>query len=157
MKIKLLRRFCADEVKLLLERMDNHFAEEFQILESKWDPLLPNGEGFKRFTSIEQHCIRSEYRAHLEKFKKAQAYQEILERAMSPAKTRWEYREEKEAQEGVQRPKTLLTTKAIKDQALSVLEGELKKTYAQNMLMQQPQFIPPQQSTLPDPWAIRKQ
>jgi hypothetical protein len=152
MKIKLLRRFCADEVKLLLERMDNHFAEEFVIDDSKWESLLPHGQGFRLLTSIEQHCINTEYRAHLSKFKKAQAYQEILERAMSPAKTRWEYREEKEG-----RPKTLLTTKAIKDQALSVLEEELKKSYAQSRLMQQPQFIPPQQSTLPDPWAQLKQ
>jgi len=143
MKIKLLRRFCADEVKLMLERMDEHFVEEFQIQDSKWEPLLPNGDGFRRFTSIEQHCIRTEYRAHLEKFKKAQAYQEILERAMSPAKTRWDYREEKEG-----KPKTLLTTKAVTDQALSVLEEQLKKSYAQNAA---------QQSTMPNPWAQLKQ
>jgi hypothetical protein len=151
MKIKLLRRFCADEVKLLLERMDNHFAEEFVIDDSKWDSLV-KGDGFDRFTSIEKYCISTEYRAHLKKFRKAIAYQEILERAMSPAKTRWDYREEKEG-----RPKTLLTTKAVADQALSVLEEELKKSYAQSRLMQQSQFIPPQQSTLPDPWAQLKQ
>ena len=152
MKIKLLRRFCADEVKLLLERMDNNF-EEFQVSDSKWDPLLPNGDAFGLFTRIEQYCIRSEYKAHYMKYKKAKVYQEILERAMSPAKNRWAYREEKE---GTQRPKTLLTASAVKNQALSILEQELQKTYAQNAA-QQRQFIPPQQSTMPDPWAQHKQ
>jgi len=145
MKIKLLRRFCADEVKLLLERMDNHFAEEFVIDNSKWDSLLPNGEGFKLFTSIEQHCIRAEYRAHLSKFKKAINYQEILERAMSPAKTIWEYREEKEGSVKQEvGTKKMLISRAQYDMA--------------QKLLQQPQFIKtPQQSTMPDPWAQLKQ
>jgi len=140
MRIKLLRRFCADEVKLLLERMDEHFAEEFQIQDSKWDPLLPNGDAFRLFTWIEQHCIRSEYKAHYEKHSKAKVYQEILERAMSPAKNRWEYREAKEGlvkQEAG--PKKMLISRAQYEMA--------------QKLMQQPQFIPPQPSTMLDPYT----
>jgi hypothetical protein len=140
MKIKLLRRFCADEVKLLLERMDEHFVEEFVIDDSKWDSLI-EGDGFDRFTSIEKYCISTEYRAHLKKFRKAVAYQEILERAMSPAKTRWEYREEKEGfvkQEAEQ--KKMLISRA-------------QYEMAQKLLQQQAQFIPPQPSTMLDPYT----
>lgn len=135
MKIKLLRRFCADEVKLMLERMDSNF-DEFQIDGSKWDPLLPHGDGFRLLTPIEQHCIRSEYMAHLEKHRKARAYQEILERAMSPAKTKWEYNEQRVGvQEERPRSAQILTASALA-----------------NMYAQQ-QYIPPQPSTLLDPYT----
>ena len=140
MKIKLLRRFCADEVKLLLERMDNNF-EEFQISDSKWDPLLPNGDGFGLFTRIEQYCIRSEYKAHYMKYKKAQVYQEILERAMSPATNRWAYREEKEGSVKQEAgPKKMLISRA-------------QYEMANKLLQQQAQFIPPQPSTMLDPYT----
>ena len=152
MKIKLLRRLCADEVKLLLERMDNNF-EEFQIDGSKWEPLLPHGDGFRRLTAVEQHCIRSEYIAHYMKHKKAQTYQEILERAMSPAKTRWEYNEER-AGGREERPRSgkILTASAIVDQAQAILQQEYQKAYAQNA-MQAKQYIPPQPSTMLDPYT----
>ena len=152
MKIKLLRRFCADEVKLLLERMDNNF-EEFQISDSKWDPLLPNGDGFGLFTRIEQYCIRSEYKAHYMKYKKAKVYQEILERAMSPATNRWDYREEKSgfAEQGV-RPSKVLTTAALTSQSQQILQQEYQKAYAQNAA-QAKHYIPPQPSTLLDPYT----
>ena len=160
MKIKLLRRFCADEVKLLLERMDNNF-EEFQISDSKWHPLLPNGDAFGLFTRIEQHCIRSEYKAHYMKHKKAQVYQEILERAMSPAKNRWAYREEKEGlvkQET--EPKKMLISRAqyemaqklMHQQTLTppqqILQQEYQKAYAQNAAQQQYPTV--------NPWATQQ-
>ena len=149
MKIKLLRRLCADDVKLLLERMDNNF-EEFQIDGSKWEPLLPHGDGFRRLTAVEQHCIRSEYVAHYMKHKKAQTYQEILERAMSLAKTRWEYNEEKSgvAEQGA-RPSKVLTASTLASQAQQILQQEYKKAYAQ----QAKHYIPPQPSTLLDPYT----
>ena len=140
MKIKLLRRFCADEVKLLLERMDNNFAEEFQISDSKWDPLLPNGDAFGLFTRIEQYCIRSEYKAHYTKYKRVQVYQEVLERAMSPAKNRWAYREEKEGFAEQTQPKKMLISRA-------------QYEMANKLLQQQAQFIPPQPSTMLDPYT----
>jgi len=140
MKIKLLRRLCADEVKLLLERMDSNF-DEFQIDGSKWEPLLPHGDGFRRLTAVEQHCIRSEYMAHFGKYKKAQVYQEILERAMSPAKTRWEYNEQRVgAQEERAQPKKMLISRA-------------QYEMANKLLQQQAQFIPPQPSTMLDPYT----
>jgi hypothetical protein len=140
MKIKLLRRFCADEVKLLLERMDNNF-EEFQISDSKWDPLLPNGDGFGLFTRIEQHCIRSEYKAHYTKYKKAKVYQEILERAMSPATNRWDYREEKSG----------LVKQEIGPKKMLISRAQYEM--ANKLLQQQAQFITPQPSTMLDPYT----
>lgn len=132
MRIKLLRRFCADEVKLMLERMDSNFEEEFASDDSKWDLLLPHGEGFRRLTTIEQHCIRSEYIAHREKYRKAQVYQEILERAMSPAKTKWEYRD---SRTGVQaeRPKGLKPTSLLTPTQLEAYQ----KQYAHNPSLEQ--------------------
>jgi hypothetical protein len=84
------------------------------------------------------------------KHKKAQTYQEILERAMSPAKTRWEYNEQKSghAEQGV-RPSKVLTASAIADQAQAILDQQYKKAYAQ----QAKHYIPPQPSTLLDPYT----
>ena len=148
MRIKLLRRFCADEVKLMLERMDNNF-EEFQISDSKWDPLLSSGDAFGLFTRIEQYCIKTEYRAHYKKHSKAKVYQEILERAMSPAKNRWAYREEKEglAEQGV-RPSKVLTTAALTSQSQQILQQEYQKAYAQNAAQQQYPTV--------NPWATQQ-
>lgn len=99
MRIKLLRRLCADEVKLMLERMDSNFEEEFSFQDSKWDVMLPNGKGFNQLTTIERYCIASEYLAHRIKHEKSRVYQEILSRAMSPTRTSWEYRDSQKPRE----------------------------------------------------------
>ena len=85
--MKILRKLCSQQVQILLERMDDHWAEEFAIEGSKWEPMLPYGKAFEQFTKVEHRCIRSAAREQSTKLKKERAYSGILELTMSPAKT----------------------------------------------------------------------
>jgi hypothetical protein len=61
MKEKLLKKFCSDQVCILLERMDSH-PEEFvnvygkpRYYEPRWSSLLNEGA----FSKIEKHLLKS--------------------------------------------------------------------------------------------------
>lgn len=61
MKEKLLKRFCSEQVCILLERMDSH-PEEFvnvygkpRYYEPRWSSLLNEGA----FSKIEKHLLKS--------------------------------------------------------------------------------------------------
>lgn len=61
MKEKLLKKFCSEQVCILLERMDSH-PEEFvngygksRYFEPKWSTILNEGG----FTKIEKHLLKS--------------------------------------------------------------------------------------------------
>lgn len=133
--MKILRKMCSEQVQILLERMDNHWAEEFAIEGSKWEPMLPHGRAFEQFTRVEQRCIRKTAQEQTTKLKKERAYSGILERTMSPAKTRWEFNEERHvgvmAQEVAKAPSKVFTTAALQQQAQSLLEKEYAKAYGQ--------------------------
>jgi len=131
--MKILRKMCSEQVQILLERMDNHWAEEFAIEGSKWEPMLPYGKAYEQFTRIEQRCIRKTAQEQTTKLKKERAYSGILERTMSPAKTRWEFNEERHvgvvAQEVAKPPSKVFTTAALQQQAQSLLEKEYARAY----------------------------
>ena len=142
--MKILRKLCSQQVQVLLERMDNHWDDEFYLDDTKWSPVLPGGNVFKYFTKIEQKCIRDAVEKHTLNCKKERAYSTILERAMSPAKTRWEYNREKEGEHvGIQaqevaKPSKILTPGLMAQQAQQVLEQEYKKAYAAQNQAQNP-------------------
>lgn len=143
--MKFLRRFCSEQVQILLERMDDHWVEEFAIEGSKWEPMLPFGKAYEQFTRVEQRCIRKTAQEQTTKLKKERAYTGILERTMSPAKTRWEFNDERYAREGAgvtaqklaMKPSQILTTSAIASQAQSLLEKEYAKAYGQQAVDRQ--------------------
>jgi len=140
--MKFLRRFCSEQVQILLERMDDHWTEEFAIEGSKWEPMLPYGKAFEQFTKIEQRCIRNTAQEQTTKWKKEKAYTGILERTMSPTKTRWEFDDEKHGRiakaEGV-RPSRVMTASAMKQQAAQVLSQQFDNAY-QGTLQQHAQY-----------------
>jgi hypothetical protein len=135
--MKFLRRFCSEQVQILLERMDNHWTEEFAIEGSKWEPMLPYGKAFEQFTRIEQKCIRATAQEQTTKLKKERAYTGILERTMSPTKTRWDFDDEKHGrvsrEVAMQKaPTQMLTTASMRKQMESMLQQQFDKQYAQN-------------------------
>ena len=133
--MKFLRRFCSEQVQILLERMDDHWVEEFAIEGSKWEPMLPFGKAYEQFTRVEQRCIRKTAQAQTTKLKKERAYTGILERTMSTAKTRWDYDDERHGRVGVMAqemgkvPSKVFTTAAMQQQAQSLLEKEYARAY----------------------------
>lgn len=143
--MKILRKLCSEQVQILLERMDNHWTEEFAFDGSKWEPMLPHGGAFEQFTRIEQRCIRKTAQEQTTKLKKERAYSGILERTMSTAKTRWDYDDERHgrvgvmAQEVAKAPSKVFTTAALQQQAQSLLEKEYAKAYGQAAVDRQAQ------------------
>jgi hypothetical protein len=97
--------------------------------------MLPYGKAFEQFTKIEQRCIRNTAQEQTTKWKKEKAYTGILERTMSPTKTRWEFDDERHGRiakaEGA-RPSQVLTAAALKQQAMGILNQQFDKQYAQN-------------------------
>jgi hypothetical protein len=134
--MKFLRRFCSEQVQILLERMDNHWAEEFVLEGSKWEPMLPYGKAFEQFTRIEQRCIRRTAQEQTTKWKKERAYTGILERTMSPARTRWEFDRdrdgvvaEKQAYTGAM-PSQILTSASMRQAAEALINKQFSEEYA---------------------------
>ena len=139
--MKILRKLCSQQVQILLERMDDHWAEEFAIEGSKWEPMLPYGKAFEQFTKVEQRCIRKTAQEQTTKLKKERAYSGILERTMSPAKTIWDFRDEKygRSEAKVAQPAQVITTAAMKQQAQNLLQQEYAKAYGQQAVDRQAQ------------------
>jgi hypothetical protein len=85
----MLKTFCHDQVKLLLERMDTN-PEEF-LHQHKWNPFLPNtyhvtkgtADHFQAFTFIERNMIASKFNKLCEEAMRRNAYNRILEVAIN--------------------------------------------------------------------------
>jgi len=85
----MLKTFCHDQVKLLLERMDTN-PEEF-LHQHKWSPFLPNThhvtkgtvDYFQAFTFIERNMIASKFNKLCEEAMRRNAYNRILEVAIN--------------------------------------------------------------------------
>ena len=78
----MLKNFCHDQVKLLLERMESHPEEFFTpktLGNGKWDPFMPGSSMFRHFTKLEQYLIRRKYCKVRDKIYRQQAYDSILE------------------------------------------------------------------------------
>jgi len=82
----MLKKFCHDQVKILLERMETH-PEEF-LKEGKWDEFLPPEMNahrntltprFKHFTKLEQYLVRQKYKNMVQDLLRQRAYDRILE------------------------------------------------------------------------------
>lgn len=82
----LLKFFCHDQVKLLLERMDSH-PEEF-VYNHKWDNFLPPSlreaahkdlSMYKDFTLVEKLAIYFKYRRYVIEIARPFAYGQILQ------------------------------------------------------------------------------
>lgn len=136
--MKLLRKLCSEQVQILLERMDDHWAEEFAIDGSKWEPMLPYGKAFEQFTRIEQRCIRKTAQEQTSRWKREKAYTGILERTMSTTKTRWEFDDERHGRTEAAKaqPAQLLTTAALRQQ----MEGTLNDVFAKEYARSQQQY-----------------
>lgn len=116
--MKILHRFCSDEVMTMLERMDT-FPDEF-IDSDKWNDFLPNGLYNRRFSLVEKISIQTAWDKLKEDYYPRRAREQIIKTIM-----REELKESK-------RPTTLLTPKSVTDQALQILNDQLKQTYAAN-------------------------
>ena len=115
MKIKpfdhYLRFFCAKQVQLLLERMDDRFADEFQTHDSKWDSFFGRTcEAYKYYTPIERFCVQRTFVRELGKYRREQTLVGIMERAISPAKTGYEF--QKQFMKEREAPKQMIVSKA---------------------------------------------
>jgi flagellar motor switch/type III secretory pathway protein FliN len=135
--MKFLRRFCSEQVQILLERMDDHWVDEFAIEGSKWEPMLPYGKAFEQFTRIEQKCIRATAQEQTTKLKKERAYTGILERTMSQTKTRWDFDDEKHGRISrdvamQKEPTQMLTSASMRKQMEAMLNQQFRDEYAKS-------------------------
>ena len=110
--MKILRRFCSDEVMTLLERMDT-FPEEF-VDSDKWNDFLPSGYYNKRFNYAEKLLIQGKWDRLKEDYYPRKARQEIIKTLMKEDK----------------KPSSLLTTAAVTQQALDLLNQQLADKYS---------------------------
>jgi glucose-6-phosphate isomerase len=107
--MKILHRFCSEEVMTMLERMDT-FPDEF-IDTSKWDDFLPSGMYNRRFSLAERIVIDKRYEKLKKEYHPRRAREAIIKTLM---------REEGKS------PSSLLTIKEITQQSLDILEKQLK-------------------------------
>lgn len=138
--MKLLRRFCSEQVQILLARMDDHWEAEFDLHESKWNPMLPDGKAFFEYTWIERRCISFTAKKQEVKLRRERAYVGILERTISPAKTRWEFDDEVRTEKqiigstGSTQFSHMLTTKTMQSQMEAMLNHQFSQELRKSML-----------------------
>ena len=116
--MKILHRFCSEEVMTMLERMDT-FPDEF-IDSNKWDDFLPSGMYHRRFNFAERVVIDKRYEKLKKEYHPRRAREQIIKTLM---------REESKP-DRLLTPNRLLTSAAVTQQALDLLENQLKQTYA---------------------------
>ena len=96
-----LRRFCSEQVQILLQRMEDHYAEEFAVPDSKWEAYVESdGRAFDRYTKLEAFCVTCTRDAQEKIYKRQQMLNGILVCAMSPAKTKYAFNREQERERG---------------------------------------------------------
>jgi hypothetical protein len=110
--MKILHRFCSEEVMTMLERMDT-FPDEF-IDSNKWDDFLPSGMYHRRFNFAERRVIEKRYEKLKKEYHPRRAREEIIKTLM---------REESK------KSSSLLTTATITQQALDLLDKQLKQKH----------------------------
>lgn len=137
--MKFLRRFCSEQVQILLARMDDHWEEEFDIYESKWEPMLPNGKAFFQYTRVERMCISHTDKKQKAKLRRERAYVGILERTISPAKTRYEFEDEvRRAEKQIigeytKLPTYMVTTANLQNQMEALLNNKYHQQLEQEL------------------------
>jgi hypothetical protein len=109
-----LRPLCSKQVQILLERMDDRFADEFQSYDSKWDAFYgASCEAYKHYTRVERFCVQRTFKRELAKHLREQTLMGIMERAISPAKGGYEFQKEMEKSATIFRePKTMIVNSA---------------------------------------------
>ena len=94
--MKILRKLCSEQVQILLQRMDDFYADEFAGYDSKWEPYVDGGEAFNRYTKVEAFCVTRTREAQEEIYRRQQMLDGILVLTMSPAKNRYDFEREQE-------------------------------------------------------------
>jgi hypothetical protein len=108
--MKILHRFCSEEVMTLIQRMDI-FPDEF-VDSDRWNDFLPNGMYNRRFNLVEKMAIQSAWDKLKNDYYPRRAREEIIKTLM---------REEGKS------PSSLLTIKEITQQSLDILEKQLSE------------------------------
>jgi hypothetical protein len=110
--MKILHRFCSDEVMTLLERMDT-FPDEF-LMGNEWNDFLPiTGQHFKHFNLAERILIQKSWDRLKDTYFPRKARAAIIKTLMRGSESK---------------SSSILTTAAITQNALDVLHQELART-----------------------------
>ena len=112
---KIYRAFCADEVKLMLDHMEDNLAD-FQSYDNKWHDIA----GSDHFTKTERKAIKLTYT----RLKKIQKRQELLAQILS----------QKLNPESKGTPRT--TMSALHSQALAGQQAQYNQLLSQKMQQQ---------------------
>jgi hypothetical protein len=78
---KVYRRFCADEVKLMLDHMEDNFAD-FQDYDNKWHEFIDA----RHYTTVERTAIRLAYSRLKANKKRQELLGAILRQKLNPEK-----------------------------------------------------------------------
>lgn len=109
--MKILHRFCSEEVMTLIERMDT-FPDEF-VDSDKWNDFLPQGMHNRNFNYVERLLVQSAWDRLKDNYLPRRSREAIIKTLM--------YQDKK--------PSSLLTTATITQQALDLLDKQLKQKH----------------------------
>lgn len=135
-----LRRFCSEQVQILLERIDNHFGDEFAGGDTKWEVYTEHrGLAYDYYTKIEAYCVTKTCQEQRAIYKRQQMLNGILERTMSRAVSKWDYeREKRDAMRGDEEFPKQEYTRSIGIQPSAVLDSRFQQL-AHQLAQQQAQ------------------
>ena len=90
---KVYRRFCADEVKLMLDHMEDNFAD-FESVRNHWSDIVDSSE----YTAVEQAAINLARKRLRKNARRQKLLADILNQKLNPKQSRREELEKAHAQ-----------------------------------------------------------
>ena len=90
---KVYRRFCADEVKLMLDHMEDNFAD-FESVRNHWSDIVDSSE----YTAVEQAAINLARKRLRKNARRQKLLADILTQKLNPKQSRREELEQAHAQ-----------------------------------------------------------
>jgi hypothetical protein len=90
---KVYRRFCADEVKLMLDHMEDNFAD-FESVRNHWSDIVDSSE----YTAVEQAAINLARKRLRKNAKRQKLLADILTQKLNPKQSQMEELQKSHAQ-----------------------------------------------------------
>lgn len=90
---KVYRRFCADEVKLMLDHMEDNFAD-FESVRNHWSDIVDSSE----YTAVEKAAINLARKRLRKNARRQKLLADILTQKLNPKQSRREGLEQAHAQ-----------------------------------------------------------
>ena len=119
---KVYRRFCADEVKLMLDHMEDNFAD-FESIHNRWSDIVDSSE----YTSVEKAAINLARKRLRKDARRQRLLAQILNQKLNPEQSRREFEKAHSQYASSLHNQILASQQSLYNQQLSQMAGQQQR------------------------------